>query len=113
MLEKQKTLDVNGLLDLYLLAEKLGDTKWQQEIIERLENPDQGVEEGHEQKLHNLWLEYKKVNDQILDLYSRLKDNTTEEDLFGKINALKDKRLSLTHEIHKEERKVKQLINQS
>jgi hypothetical protein len=109
MVEKKKKLDVNDLLDLYLLAEKLGDTKWQEELLEKLQKSDQETEEDHELKIHNLWLEYKNINNEILSLYDRLKAESTDEDIFGKINALKEKRLSLTHKIHLEERKVKQL----
>lgn len=109
MVEKQKKLGVNDLLDLYLLAEKLGDTEWQQEILEKLANSDQETEEDHVLKVHKLWVEYKNINNEIITLYNRLKEDT-DEDLFGKINALKEKRLSLTHKIHREERKVKQLL---
>ena len=110
MWKKKQNLEVNDLLDLYLLAGKLNDQDWQQEIIEKLKNPKTSNGERDEEptmKIQNLWLEYKNINGQILELYSRLKDNITEEDVFGKINSLKEKRLSLTHKIHKEERKVK------
>ncbi|WP_428908447.1 hypothetical protein [Niallia sp. Krafla_26] len=110
MKKKQLNLEVDQLLDLYLLAGKLNDQDWQQEIIEKLKNQgktNHETEGDHSMKIHNLWLEYKNLNAQILDLYNRLKDNTTDEDIFGKINALKEKRLSLTHKIHKEERKMK------
>ncbi|WP_338469576.1 hypothetical protein R4Z10_12190 [Niallia sp. XMNu-256] len=109
MVEKQMNAKVNDLLDLYLLAGKLGDHDWQKEIIQKLGEPKQETEEDYLQKIRNLWAEYKDLNTQILKLYDRLKSSTTDEDLFGKINALKEERLRLTHKIYKTERKVKEL----
>ena len=107
VVKKSIKFEVDDFLDLYLLAEQLGDKGWQEEIIKQLKNPtDEIVEEDQLLTIHNLWLEYKSINIDILELYNKLKYNTTEEDLFGKINELKEKRLNLTHKISKEERKL-------
>ena len=107
VVKKSIKFEVDDFLDLYLLAEQLGDKGWQEEIIKQLKNPTQEiVEENQLLTIHNLWLEYKSINIDILELYNKLKYNTTEEDLFGKINELKEKRLNLTHKISKEERKL-------
>lgn len=107
MVKKSIKFEVDDFLDLYLLAEQLGDKGWQEEIIKQLKNPtDEIVEEDQLLTIHNLWLEYKSINIDILELYNKLKYSTTEEDLLGKINELKEKRLSLTHKISKEERKL-------
>ena len=107
VVKKSIKFEVDDYLDLYLLAEQLGDKGWQEEIIKQLKNPTHEiVEEDQLLTIHNLWLEYKSINIDILELYNKLKYNTTEEDLFGKINELKEKRLSLTHKISKEERKL-------
>jgi hypothetical protein len=107
VVKKSIKFEVDDYLDLYLLAKQLGDKGWQEEIIKQLKNPTQEtVEENQLLTIHNLWLEYKSINIDILELYNKLKYNTTEEDLFGKINELKEKRLNLTHKISKEERKL-------
>jgi hypothetical protein len=107
VVKKSIKFEVDDFLDLYLLAEQLGDKGWQEEIIKQLKNPTKEiVEEDQLLTIHNLWLEYKSINIDILELYNKLKYNTTEEDLFGKINELKEKRLYLTHKISKEERKL-------
>lgn len=107
VVKKSIKFEVDDFLDLYLLAKQLGDKGWQEEIIKQLKNPTQEiVEENQLLTIHNLWLEYKSINIDILELYNKLKYNTTEEDLFGKINELKEKRLNLTHKISKEERKL-------
>lgn len=107
VVKKSIKFEVDDFLDLYLLAEQLGDKGWQEEIIKQLKNPtDEIVEEDQLLTIHNLWLEYKSINIDILELYNKLKYSTTEEDLLGKINELKEKRLSLTHKISKEERKL-------
>ena len=107
MVKKSMKLKVDDYLDLYLLAEQLGDKAWQKEIIKQLKNPTHEiVEEDQSLTIHNLWLEYKSINTDILELYNKLKYSTVEEDLLGKINKLKEKRLNLTHKISKEERKI-------
>jgi hypothetical protein len=107
VVKKSIKFEVDDFLDLYLLAEQLGDKGWQEEIIKQLKIPTQEtVEENQLLTIHNLWLEYKSINIDILELYNKLKYSTTEEDLLGKINELKEKRLSLTHKISKEERKL-------
>ena len=107
VVKKSIKFEVDDFLDLYLLAEQLGDKGWQEEIIKQLKNPTHEiVEEDQLLTIHNLWLEYKSINIDILELYNKLKYSTTEEDLLGKINELKEKRLSLTHKISKEERKL-------
>ena len=107
VVKKSIKFEVDDFLDLYLLAKQLVYKGWQEEIIKQLKNPTQEiVEENQLLTIHNLWLEYKSINIDILELYNKLKYNTTEEDLFGKINELKEKRLNLTHKISKEERKL-------
>ena len=106
VVKKSIKFEVDDFLDLYLLAKQLGDKGWQEEIIKQLKNPTHEIVEDQLLTIHNLWLEYKSINIDILELYNKLKYSTTEEDLFGKINELKEKRLYLTHKISKEERKL-------
>lgn len=107
MVKKSMKLNVDDYLDLYLLAEQLGDKSWQEEIMKQLRNPTHEiVEEDQLLTIHNLWLEYKSINTDILELYNKLKYSTTEDDLLGKIYELKEKRLNLIHKISKEERKI-------
>jgi uncharacterized membrane protein YheB (UPF0754 family) len=106
--KKVLKLEVDDYLDLYLLADQLEDRVWQEEIMNQLKNPTHVIVEDQDQliTIHKLWLEYKNINSDILELYNKLKYSTTEEDLLGKIYELKEKRLNLTHKISKEERKL-------
>jgi len=99
----KKLLTVDQYLDLYLLAGELGDQLWQNEIMEKLNNGEYITE--HSLKIRNLWDEYKKVNMEMLDLYRQLQKDASNEALTEKFRALKQQRIILNRQIHKEEKK--------
>ncbi|WP_394231401.1 hypothetical protein [Niallia oryzisoli] len=99
-------LTIDEYLDLYLLAEDLGDQAWQNEIIQKLKNGEFIAE--HTVKIRNLWKRYKKVNMEMLDLYRRLHDDSSNEALTEKIRILKQQRITLNRQIQFEQRKSKQ-----
>lgn len=97
-------LTVDEYLDLYLLAGKLGDELWQNEIMENLRNGEFIAE--HTLKMRRLWNRYKKVNMEMLDLYRQLQEDSSNEALTTKIRALKQQRLLLNRQIQHEQKKT-------
>ena len=70
MVKKSIKFEVDDFLDLYLLAEQLGDKGWQGEIIKQLKNPtDEIVEEDQLLTIHNLWLEKHLEDHPALDIF--------------------------------------------
>ncbi len=97
--------NANDYLDLYLLAQSLGDKDWQNEIMNSLHQcyGDMGREELS-QEIENLWKEYRRTNSMILDLYRLLKSNPSEERIKNQIHVLKHKRATLYRQIYMEEK---------
>ncbi|WP_338447998.1 hypothetical protein R4Z09_17310 [Niallia oryzisoli] len=99
-----KLLTVDEYLDLYHLAGELGDELWQDEIMEKLRNGEFIAE--HTIKIRQLWNKYKKVNMEMLDLYRKLQEDSSNEALMTKIRALKQQRLILNRQIQHEQKKT-------
>ena len=68
MNNKEIFLDVDDYLDLYLLAGKLNDPLWQQEIKGKLQN----FQCDSTLTLRSIWQKYKKVSLEIIVLYQQL-----------------------------------------
>ena len=100
MLNNEGTiLEVNDYLDLYLLAKSLGDQAWQEEIITNLQNYNQHQVEQNK-SIHNLWSEFKRLNEKILELYQELRtDSTNNSYLEERIMDLKQKRVKITRQL--------------
>lgn len=95
-------LDVNDYLDLYLLAEKLGDVAWQQEIKEKLRDlPSEAII-----SLHRLRQKYKQVSTELLALLKQAKLQPFDKELRKQIWYLKQQQMELNREIINEEQKV-------
>ena len=112
MNNKEIHLEVNDYLDMYLLARNLGDTLWQNEIIEKLKNDDNDTSDDPSIKLQTLWKQYHEINEDILELYRQLKASSHNEDIQGKIWSLKEKRMDLSRKIQIEERKISTSLNE-
>ena len=101
MSSNETALEVNDYLDLYLLAKSMGDQAWQDEIIRKLKNvANQPVD--HTQMIHNLWAQFKKINEEILALYHELRTGTSTSYLEEKIMDLKYKRIEITRKLRME-----------
>ncbi len=101
MNRKKTNLEVNDYLDLYLLSGSLGDKSWQQEVIGRLKDSQNEMTiQDSSLIIHNLWIEYKKVNTDILEMYNQLRTDSSSEELNEKIWNLKQQRMSLSRKIH-------------
>jgi hypothetical protein len=96
-------LVVDDLLDLYLLAGSLGDDLWKDEMLKKLQNQPK-VNSTLSPALQRLWVEYKKVNMEILNLYNQIKSRKFTEALQEKIWNLKNQRMELSRKISVEER---------
>jgi hypothetical protein len=94
------TLNVNDYLDLYLFAGKVGDTLWQHEIIEKLQNlSNKNPSTEPLQDIEVLWINYKSVNEKILALYQQMRNQSTNDELQEKIWDLKQQRILLGRQI--------------
>ena len=101
MNSNETALEVNDYLDLYLLAKSVDDQAWQDEIISKLKNvAHQPV--NHTQLIHNLWAQFKSINEEILALYHELRTGTSTSHLEEKIMYLKYKRIEITHKLRME-----------
>jgi hypothetical protein len=101
MSSNETALEVNDYLDLYLLAKSTGDQAWQDEIISKLKNvTHQPV--NHTQMIHNLWTQFKNINEEILALYHELRTGTSTSYLEEKIMNLKYKRIEITRKLRME-----------
>lgn len=101
-MSKNVVLEVNDLLDLYLLAQNLGDEAWQQEILEELHsfNP---IEVENKKEIGSLWSQYKTINDHILAVYQQLRLEPNNSSHFDKILELKQQRNLLYQQIQLKE----------
>jgi hypothetical protein len=106
MLKKRVLLEVNDYLDLYLLAGALGDKLWQDEMITKLETlKSESNQEDPILEIHNLWLEYKKINAELIDLYHQLRKDSTNEGLHREVGELKRRRMDICHKIYDREQR--------
>ncbi len=106
-MSKNVVLEVNDLLDLYLLAQNLGDEAWQQEILEELQNFNH-TELENKKELSNLWSQYKTINDRILATYQQLRVEPNNSTLFDQILELKQERNGLFQQIQSKQEQTYQ-----
>lgn len=98
-------LDVDDYLDLYLLAGKLGDSSWRNEINEKLKSL-------HEQQndpaltLRSLLHQYNVVNMDMIALYQQFRKQPYNDELRKKIWELKQQRMHINRQIHFAELKI-------
>lgn len=88
-------LNSDDYLDLYLFAQKIGDKIWQNEIMMKLRDVTNGrTEEIQSLDRYGLWENYQKVNSEIIALYRKLRDRSSNENdyLREEIMKLKQER---------------------
>lgn len=90
-MSKNVVLEINDLLDLYLLAKNLGDEAWQQEVLEELRNFNP-TEIKNKKEISSLWKQYKTINDRILKIHQQLRVEPNNSTCLDKIFELKEKR---------------------
>ncbi|MCL6458641.1 MAG: hypothetical protein K6T85_11605 [Gorillibacterium sp.] len=94
---------VNDQLDLYNYAKTIGDSAWQQAILELLQHKDEYIDKEAAQILLNeLWHMFDLVNSKMLQLFHQM-HNTLEQDqqeeLREKVWRLKLQRIEITRMI--------------
>jgi hypothetical protein len=72
--------EINGYLDLYLLAGSLGDKQWQEEVLVQLQEVIMEQNEDPSLTINNLWEEYKMINVELLDLYNQLRNHSSNKE---------------------------------
>ncbi|MBY9078106.1 hypothetical protein KIH86_06300 [Paenibacillus sp. HN-1] len=67
---------VDDYLDLLNYAKQIGDVQWQSEILEVLsELTLAGEDNDRREELHELWKDFDRINDQLLALFSNLRED--------------------------------------
>lgn len=96
-----KSLDVNDYLDLYLFAENIGDTLWQEEIVKKLKNfPEDRYVNQQKSEAESLEAKYKQINEEILKSYHYLRNYATNNNLKEKIMDLKQQRIAIGRQLN-------------
>lgn len=68
---------VNDYLDLYNYARSIGDSEWENSILETLRNMDQLLkEERKKQLLRELLTSYDRINRQLMEVFGKLRAAT-------------------------------------
>lgn len=102
-LKNTTSLWVDDYLDLYNYAGQLGDTEWQQEILQLLHNKDQQIQiELQETLQYNLWRMFDIINGKMLEIYEQLRrstDNNQIETLWEQVWELKNQRVVISRRL--------------
>ncbi|REK75264.1 hypothetical protein DX130_16335 [Paenibacillus paeoniae] len=71
---------IDDYLDLYNLAVSIGDTAWQQDILQSLRDRDSHIraEIAHNVQVE-LWLRFDSINRKMLDLYEQLRSSANTD----------------------------------
>jgi hypothetical protein len=88
-------LNSDDYLDLYLVAKKMGDQIWQNEIMTKLRDVmNERATDIQSLNLEGLWENYKKINREIVALYRNWFDGTAVENetIHEEIMVLKQER---------------------
>jgi hypothetical protein len=96
---QEDNLLVNDYLDLYLYAGEIGDTLWQEEIIENLKIIYNKKKQPELAGL-NMYLErFKRLNEEILSIYQQMRQQSSIEHLEQRIQELKQQRIVVGRQI--------------
>lgn len=113
MISKKQWID--DYLDLYLYAKKIKDHEWAQQILQKLQNADQlYLRENIQKERNNLWNQFKTVNEQILTLYKKIRNENTNyadtETDFQQLMDLRNLRKQLINKIKEYDKKEKETL---
>ncbi|WP_071394422.1 hypothetical protein [Bacillus tuaregi] len=104
-------LEIDDYLDLFLLAGQMGDKEWQQEIMEVLNHYEENkAKEDPVLRIHNLWLEHRKINTELIDLYRQLRQEPDNEILKSTISVLKKQKIAVCRKLYSDEKKSRHYI---
>ncbi|PWV92017.1 hypothetical protein DFQ01_1373 [Paenibacillus cellulosilyticus] len=96
---------INDQLDLYNYALQIGDTDWQQQILDTLSQKDKYLQELYnEQENQRLWGQFNEINQAMLQLLEEIRtqalDREQLEAIRVKLSELKKRRLTIVHKIN-------------
>jgi len=79
--EKELTAQwINDYLDLYNFAVTIGDTDWQQQLLQTLADKDKYIQAEQEQVIVlHLWLKFDSINRKMIELYEQLRNTRDSE----------------------------------
>lgn len=96
---------VDDYLDLYNYAGRLGDTAWQHEIIQLLQQRDLIIQAEVQQKLEqDLWKMFDMINQKMLRIYELIRsseDKQQAQALREQVWELKSQRIDISRKIRK------------
>lgn len=94
---------VDDYLDLYNFAKSIGDTAWQKDILEKLQDRNSIIREDLRQvNQQDLWKMFDCVNAKMMELFHQLREATSRNQanvLLEKVWELKLKRVEITRKI--------------
>jgi len=71
---------INDYLDLYNFAVSIGDTAWQQDILQTLQERDNYIWAEITRNIQaELWLRFDNINRKMLDLYEQLRSSANSD----------------------------------
>ncbi|MBP1995658.1 hypothetical protein [Paenibacillus eucommiae] len=92
---------IDDQLDLYNLAKQLGDTVWQEQIVQTLYNKEQHTQKRMQQ---DLWRVFDSINRKMLELFGQLKESSNSYEvrvLREQVWELKLQRIEIVKKINK------------
>lgn len=94
---------VDDYLDLYNFAKSIGDSAWQEDILNKLQDREFLIQEDlqyiHQQ---DLWTMFDRVNETMMELFHQLREATNRNQanmLLEKVWELKLKRVEIARKI--------------
>lgn len=90
-------IEVDDYLDLYLYAKNLGDLDWQKEIKNHLAKIV--VQKPASFQAASLLQQYQELNEELKDLYKKLRQPSQDHALYEKLWKLKKEKVELRRKI--------------
>ncbi|WP_394231407.1 hypothetical protein [Niallia oryzisoli] len=104
-------LEIDDYLDLYLLAGQMGDKSWQNDILNALEHYEENKSnEDPVLIIHNLWLEHRKINTELLDTYRLLRQDPDNDVLQQRVSILKKQKVEVCRKLYSGEKRAHHYI---
>ncbi|MCL1632643.1 hypothetical protein M3N64_12010 [Sporolactobacillus sp. CPB3-1] len=101
MFTRMKNTQIDDCLDLYLLAKRLRDSEWQEEIRLKLAGLTGGTDKHGQETERALQEQFVSVNRRILYLYRQIRElnGRATDQMSAELFALKHRRIELGKEI--------------
>ncbi|BBI31860.1 hypothetical protein [Cohnella abietis] len=94
---------IDDQLDLFNFAVEIGDSEWQNQILEQFKHKEVAIEELKAHRVRQeLWIRFDEVNQKMLELYEQLRINDNsdrQQALKERVWELKVQRNVIGHQI--------------